>query len=1135
MAELEDLLQHCTVKLSIPGQMGWGTGFFVAPGLILTCAHVVQRSPKQVQVCWQNQTLDAVVERSIPDSYDLALLRLTPTADVHPPCVWLDEEVRSRDPLYLFGYPDEGDRQGEPRTFNCDGTTGSAIASILFNLGQVRPGMSGSPLLNQRTGKVCGMVKFTRDRSSDLGGGAIPTRVILEQFPQLRDLQRQAHQQDLRWLQRLPSSQPPNSSDMDFQPYQEAVIRHYSQQRYLYTPTDALLPLDAQSVKRQEPSEGQEQPPEKTVEQFPVLEGLRKYALGNQREHVLLAGRPGSGKSTTLRQLAVTLAEEGQVPVLVQLKGDRPVPELIQAEFRRMKQRVTPEQVDDWLLAERLVLLLDGVNEIPNDNLRRSLAQFREENPTVPMIFTTRDLSLGSDLGIGKRLEMKPLSELQMREFVGKYLPEQGDRLLGQLRDRLRELAETPLLLKLLCDMFDPETNQIPQNRGELFRWFDRDYKRIKKEIEYVPVSENFWEYKSEILQYLAFSMIQGDLQTADIQKPPEPWLTITKSRAEAILETWLHQRGVPDAPTKAKLWLKDLCNHHFLQDAVKPEEIEFHHQLFQEYYAAEYLLRLLPTLTYDQLKRDYLNYLKWTEVIALTLSLLNNKSQVIHAVKLAFDVDLILGARLAGAVKTEFQAETVKLIDHLTVNGLTRLPFCQIKRSCKLPHWLRTEILKRTKSEAAAAELLKTLGNEDRWTNRITTWIKENWWLISVLTLEHNDSESCTEAVLALGEFDSDLVSIKLVELLKNVDVSLNVRAAAARALGKIGDQSAIPDLLIAVLDKGTDVRMAAFWALGELGYQELIPELLFALQSNNDLERGIAATCLGLLRQKQGIPVLLNALKDDDYKKQRIKVVQALGRIGCGEIISELFNTLRDEDPGVRAYALEAIGRLDHEGLNSEVIEALKSSLMHDGNMMVRAAAASVLGILRCKEGIPALLLAFRSDDGFVPTSAIWALGKIGDRSVLPEMFKIYERINQVEKKFYTSRFAELLGNLGGGEVISELSKILSNQDLFYSHIEAAQALGKISSTTASKYLPYLQTFLSIGVGKSACEAIASIQNRCQFYNYEIWQAHLAAQKADRTASQPSDRPITYEVNAEVVQIVENNYGTIHGKQTP
>jgi V8-like Glu-specific endopeptidase len=42
--QIEDLLRRCTVKLSIPNSSGWGTGFFVAPDLILTCAHVVREA-----------------------------------------------------------------------------------------------------------------------------------------------------------------------------------------------------------------------------------------------------------------------------------------------------------------------------------------------------------------------------------------------------------------------------------------------------------------------------------------------------------------------------------------------------------------------------------------------------------------------------------------------------------------------------------------------------------------------------------------------------------------------------------------------------------------------------------------------------------------------------------------------------------------------------------------------------------------------------------------------------------------------------------------------------------------------------------------------------------------------------------
>ncbi|HEY9626729.1 MAG TPA: serine protease [Coleofasciculaceae cyanobacterium] len=200
MSQLEDLLQHCTVKITIPNRVGWGTGFFVAPEWILTCAHVVGARGQLVQIRWQNQEnwAEAIVEQSLPDC-DLALLRLMLPNDTNPPCVYLDAEIRSRDPLHLFGYPDQDFPNGCPATFSCEGLTGDEPALIKFALGQVRPGMSGSPLLNQRTGKVCGIVKFTRDRSIDLGGGAIAASVILSQFPELVEFQQQFHRQDQRW------------------------------------------------------------------------------------------------------------------------------------------------------------------------------------------------------------------------------------------------------------------------------------------------------------------------------------------------------------------------------------------------------------------------------------------------------------------------------------------------------------------------------------------------------------------------------------------------------------------------------------------------------------------------------------------------------------------------------------------------------------------------------------------------------------------------------------------------------------------------------------------------------------------------------------------------------------------------
>jgi predicted NACHT family NTPase len=304
----------------------------------------------------------------------------------------------------------------------------------------------------------------------------------------------------------------------NFSDYLNFVITdpRYHERNSFYTETDALLKLEPEIAKREERNN-------KQPERLPVLEMLQKYGLGEQLKHLLLAGKPGFGKSTTLWRLCVETAEIAlndylqPIPVFIELKSDKPILKLIQAEFRRAKLRVTEEQVDDWLLADKLVLLLDGVNEIPSEKLRGELQSFRENNLTTPMIFTTRDLMVGGSLGIDKRLEMCHLTPLQLPKLVRNYLPEHGDKLLLQLRDRLKEIAETPLLLKMLCEVFDPETAQIPQNKAELFELFHDKYQRHKGAV---AVSADSRRSQSDVLEYLAFTMLQGDAE-----KPTEAWL----------------------------------------------------------------------------------------------------------------------------------------------------------------------------------------------------------------------------------------------------------------------------------------------------------------------------------------------------------------------------------------------------------------------------------------------------------------------------------------------------------------------------------------------------------------------------------------------------------------------------------
>ena len=156
---------------------------------------------------------------------------------------------------------------------------------------------------------------------------------------------------------------------------------------------------------------------------------------------MLLVGRPGSGKSTALARFLLEEVEKakspqnttpqavrgavnggvGYIPVLVELRyWQTSVFERIQAFLQQHDPNLNLDEATlrTRLRQSRFLLLFDGLNELPSEEARRQVAAFRRDYPKTPMIFTTRELGVGGDLGIEKKLEMQPLTEAQMREFV---------------------------------------------------------------------------------------------------------------------------------------------------------------------------------------------------------------------------------------------------------------------------------------------------------------------------------------------------------------------------------------------------------------------------------------------------------------------------------------------------------------------------------------------------------------------------------------------------------------------------------------------------------------------------------------------------------------------------------------------
>lgn len=229
--------------------------------------------------------------------------------------------------------------------------------------------------------------------------------------------------------------------------------------------------------------------------------------------------------------------------------------DLIRQFLRRHKLRLESADIETRLDDGQFLLLVDGVNELPNEEARRELKTFRQNHLKTPMIFTTRDLGVGGDLGIEKKLEMQPLTEEQMQQFVRAYLPGQGEEMLRRLGGRLREFGQTPLLLWMLCDVYAQNRGKIPANLGQAFREFTNVYnKKIKDDV---PTHKNSRSWWSELLQQLATKMMEG-------ATPTEFRLNISKQEAVDILTQFLDKEKFDKPRDYAKRWLEDFLKHQF-------------------------------------------------------------------------------------------------------------------------------------------------------------------------------------------------------------------------------------------------------------------------------------------------------------------------------------------------------------------------------------------------------------------------------------------------------------------------------------------------------------------------------------------------------------------------------------------
>ncbi|MFG2295533.1 trypsin-like peptidase domain-containing protein [Streptomyces sp. NPDC048603] len=212
---LEPLVLAATVRIHAapdgyadPGSLDtWGSGFFIAPGWVLTCAHVVgegggapvRLTGREIGITFSSGddgatgTVAGRVECVLPEPDgrprpaglwplpDIALVRVL--APVSHACVWLSDRPRPRfEEVAYFGCTDEmGYPEITGRTTTLRGVLGRQSALRLGAEDEVEAGMSGGPVVDLVRGEVVGVVKARRQGG---GGGLAVAITQLRELPQ---------------------------------------------------------------------------------------------------------------------------------------------------------------------------------------------------------------------------------------------------------------------------------------------------------------------------------------------------------------------------------------------------------------------------------------------------------------------------------------------------------------------------------------------------------------------------------------------------------------------------------------------------------------------------------------------------------------------------------------------------------------------------------------------------------------------------------------------------------------------------------------------------------------------------------------------------------------------------------------
>jgi len=400
--------------------------------------------------------------------------------------------------------------------------------------------------------------------------------------------------------------------------------------------TDVFI-LDTPTAYRRYDIEKLRQEPVQVKASFSErLNGL-KLVKNSWRTRLFILGKPGAGKTTFLKYIALqaTKGTLDKVPIFVGLKewSDSGL-DLMAFLVKQFDICGFPDAlpfVEHVLEKGDAVVLFDGLDEVKQEKELRNttiaeIRDFTNKYHRTQCLITCRIAATDYTFEKFTYVEIADFNDEQIFAFAGKWFKD-DERKYESFREGIKkpensglyELASVPILLTLLCLSFNT-TMEFPQRRVEVYeealdallKLWDAT-RSIKRDEIYHGLTHN---RKRQMLARVAAVTFQENKYFVPQAELSNHIVKFLRQLPGAEVSTDIDGDAV----------LKSIEAHHGILSERANRIYSFSHLTFQEYFAAKEVVddpsgaSLRGLLSPKTVADD-----RWREVILMTASLLNN------------------------------------------------------------------------------------------------------------------------------------------------------------------------------------------------------------------------------------------------------------------------------------------------------------------------------------------------------------------------------------------------------------------------------------------------------------------------------------------------------------------------------